>query len=178
MKKDFIAPIAVLVLICVITTGVLAATNSVTEPVITDAANRRADESRAAILPGADSFEKLDLEFPDGVTDAYSASNGAGDVVGYVLTATASGYGGAGSLGIMLAISPEGVVTGITTLANGETKGLGSRVSEPDYEGQFVGMDKSLTDYHAVTGATISSDAYRGAVESALSAYAIIMEAA
>ncbi|MDR1329679.1 MAG: electron transporter RnfG, partial [Oscillospiraceae bacterium] len=90
MKKDFIAPIAVLVLICVITTGVLAATNSVTEPVIAQEENRRADESRAAILPGADSFDKLELELPDGVTDAYSASNGTG----YVITATASGYGG------------------------------------------------------------------------------------
>ncbi|MDR1328688.1 MAG: FMN-binding protein, partial [Oscillospiraceae bacterium] len=124
--------------------------------------------------PGADSFDKLELELPDGVTDAYSASNGTG----YVITATASGYGGAGSLRIMLALSPEGVVTGVTTLANGETKGLGSRVSEPGYEEQFVGMDKSLEGYHAVTGATISSDAYRGAVESALSAYEIIMEAA
>ncbi|MDR2616169.1 MAG: FMN-binding protein [Oscillospiraceae bacterium] len=172
MKKDFIAPIVVLLLICIVTTGVLAATNSVTAPVIAAAAKERADAERIAILPSADGFELIDMELPEGVTEAYAATNG----VGYVFIVTASGYGGADSLIIMAAVSEEGSIIGVTTLANNETQGLGSRVSEPEYQGQFVGMDSALDGYEAVTGATISSEAYRGAVTGALRAFELIKE--
>jgi electron transport complex protein RnfG len=170
MKKDFIAPIAVLFLICAITTGVLAATNGVTAPVIEAAARKRADEARIAILPSADGFEELAADgLPEGVTEAYAATNGAG----YVFASSGTGYGGAGSILLMIAVSPDGTILGVTTLANNETQGLGSRVSEPLHEGQFIGMDASLEGYEAVTGATISSEAYRGAVLDALRAFEI-----
>jgi electron transport complex protein RnfG len=171
VKKDFIAPIAVLFVICAVTAGVLAATNSVTAPVIEAAAKERADEARTAILPSADGFEEIDASgLPEGVTEAYAATNGAG----YVLASSGTGYGGAGSILLMIAVSTDGTILGVTTLANNETQGLGSRVSEPGHEGQFVGMDASLEGYEAVTGATISSEAYRGAILGALRAFEII----
>ncbi|MDR0445870.1 MAG: FMN-binding protein [Oscillospiraceae bacterium] len=174
MKKDFILPIAVLVLICIVTTGLLAATNSVTQPVIAQAERERADAERTAILPEADEFQQIDAKLPEGVTEIYAATNGAG----YVITSEASGYGGAGSIRIMVAVSGDGRIIASRTLANGETKGLGSRVSEPGYEDQFAGMDASLQGYNAVTGATISSNAYKSAISNALLAFESVTAAA
>jgi electron transport complex protein RnfG len=90
--------------------------------------------------------------------------------VGFIFEITADGYGGVGSLKLMVAVSEDGVIIATKTLANGETKGLGSRVSEPAFESQFNGKT-NLDDFQAITGATISSTAYRGAVEQALALY-------
>ncbi|MDR0839040.1 MAG: FMN-binding protein [Oscillospiraceae bacterium] len=174
MKKDFVIPIAVLLAICVVISGALAATNNVTSPIIVEAAAVRAERARTEILPSADGFTAIDARLPDGVDEAYAATNGTG----YVFTLSATGYGGSGSLVLMAAVSPDGKIIAVKTLANGETKGLGSKVSEPAYETQFVGMDKNLTGYQAITGATISSKAYAGAVKIALEAYEVVKGAA
>lgn len=171
MKNDFVMPIVVLVLICVVITGALALTNSVTEPVITANAASRAEAARIEILPEADGFELISLpQEIYGVTELYKATNG----VGYVISVSGDGYGGVGSLSLMVALSPDGTIISVKTLANGDTKGIGSKVSEPGYESQFAGMDASMTGYSAITGATVSSGAYRSAVENALAAYALI----
>jgi electron transport complex protein RnfG len=181
MKKDFLIPILVLVVICVVVSGALAATNGLTEPMIVAAAGERASAAMRELIPEAADFELLeDARFPDGVVEAYRAVTAEGDrgyvppPLGYIFTLSADGYGGSGSLRLMAAVSPDGVILAMKTLANGETKGLGSRTSESAYEGQFVGMDANLTGYQAITGATISSKAYRGAVEKALAAFELV----
>lgn len=168
MKKDFILPIIVLVVICAVISGALAATNAVTSPVIEAGKQERAETARAEVLPEADGFVKVELteEIP-GITECYEATNGAG----YVISMSADGYGGKGSLSLMAAISPDGNIIAVKTLSNGDTKGIGSRVSEPAFEGQFAGMDVSMSGYQAITGATVSSKAYSGAVANALAAY-------
>ncbi len=171
MKNDFVMPVVVLVLICVVISGALAATNSVTGPVIVKGATERAEAARIEILPEADGFERISPQREIyGVTECYRATNGAG----FVISVSGDGYGGNGSLSLMVAVSPEGAIIATKTLANSDTKGIGSKVSEPLYESQFAGMDSSLGGYIAITGATVSSNAYRSAVENALAAYAAI----
>lgn len=171
MKNDFVMPIVVLVLICLVVSGALAATNSVTEPIIVEGAIIRAEAARIEILPEADGFEQVALqEEIYGVTDCFKATNGAG----YVISVSGDGYGGNGSLSLMIAISEDGKIIATKTLANGDTKGIGSRVSEAAYESQFAGMDKNLSGYSAITGATVSSGAYKSAVQNALAAFAQI----
>ncbi len=56
---DFGAPIIVLVLICVIMSGLLAFTNGITAPIIAEAERKANEEARLEVLPSADAFEKV-----------------------------------------------------------------------------------------------------------------------
>ena len=60
-KNDFVMPILVLSLICLVITALLALTNSATEPVITQAALERAEAARTEIIPEADGFELMEV---------------------------------------------------------------------------------------------------------------------
>jgi electron transport complex protein RnfG len=174
MKKDFVMPILVLSVICLVISLALAVTNGFTSPVIAVNAADRAETARRALIPEAEGFAPVAAPgLPGGVTEAYGTTNG----VGYVFSVSATGYGGSGSLQILVGIDNDGKIIAIKTLANGETKGLGSRVSEPDFEGQFAGKDGGLDGVNAVTGATISSKAYLGAVREAFAAYTLVKEA-
>ena len=62
VKKDFVMPIAVLTIICLVITALLALTNSATEPVIRQSALERAEAARAEIIPDADGFELIEAE--------------------------------------------------------------------------------------------------------------------
>ncbi|MDR3277238.1 MAG: FMN-binding protein [Oscillospiraceae bacterium] len=174
MKKDFAAPIIVLAAICLVISLALAVTNSFTEPVIAVNAAERAETARRALIPEAEDFAPIDASgLPGSVTDAYGTTNG----VGYVFSVSATGYGGSGSLQILVGLDNDGKIIAVKTLANGETKGIGARVSEPGFEGQFPGKDGSLEGVNAITGATISSTAYLGAVRDAFAAYTLVKEA-
>ena len=61
-----------------------------------------------------------------------------------------------------MAFSPDGEVTSITAMSNSETPGLGSRIAEESYIGQYVGKPATALDASEVdliSGATISSKA-------------------
>ncbi len=162
--KDIIKPIAVLGAICLVVTALLAYINSVTSPIILAAEQKAAEEARLEVMPEANSFEKIDSELPEGVTEAYLADTG-----GYVFMLTTKGYGGDIKLicGIL-----DGKLTKIKTLSHNETSGIGSKVVAGNYGDNYIG--KSEDDYSqvdSVTGATISSKAYKKALGNAFAAY-------
>ena len=81
-------------------------------------------------------------------------------LVAYVIVAQSKGYGG--QVPIAVAFSPDGEVTSITAMSNSETPGLGSRIAEESYIGQYVGKPAAALDASEVdliSGATISSKA-------------------
>ena len=169
MKNDFIKPVLSLTLICLVISGALAITNSVTEPVIAGAAAIRTEAAMQDAVPGATDFEAVTADgLPDSVKEAYRSLND----VGYVFIIETGGYGG--DILLICGIGPEGKVLRCTTLEHSETKGLGSRITEAQFEQQFSGMDSRLEGVEAITGATISSSAYIGAVRDALNAYSVI----
>ena len=172
--KDIVKPIAVLASICLVVTALLAFINSVTAPIIKAADEAAAAKARQEVLSEADEFELLDLELPDGVTEAYAAANGTG----YVFMLTTKGYGGAISL--ICGVKADGTIESVQTLSHSETSGIGSRVVDNNsaYREQYAG--KTADDYDtvdAVTGATISSKAYIKAIEAAFEAYESVKEA-
>ena len=100
------------------------------------------------------------------------------------------GQGFAGKLGVMVGFdlqTDDLVAIGITTMS--ETPGVGTRVREPEFTGQFTGLSKVTParvkrdggDIDAVSGATISSQAVTQAVEAARAVFgehkAAILEA-
>ncbi len=172
MKKDFVLPILVLTVICLVITAALAITDSFTGPVIAEAAARRAEEARNAIIPEAEGFEELTLDgLPAAVTEVYRATNG----VGYVIALTTAGYGG--DMKLLCGIDPDGFLIACRTLEQSETKGIGTKAIDT-LERVLPGSDAALEGVDAVSGATITSRAYINAVKDAYSAFEIAKEAA
>lgn len=175
MWTDFIAPIGVLLLICIVASALLAYTNSVTAPIIAQAQAQAAEEARIAVLPEADGFEQLTVDgLPETVTEVYRSTNDAG----YVFMLTCDGYGGRDTLNLICGIDIGGRITGTQVLSHEETVGLGSKIAEEDFRGQFLGKDAGLEGVDAIGGATVSSNYFMGAIEDAFAAYDMVKEGA
>ena len=169
VKNDFVMPIVVLTVICLVITALLALTNSATQPVIEKAALERAEAARAEIIPEADGFELMEVDnLPGSVTEIYRTTNDTG----YVFMLTTMGYGG--EMDLILGMDNDGKIIDVKTLKHSETKGMGSKTAEEPFRSQFRGADASLEGVDAITGATISSKAYIGAVADAFAAYEMI----
>lgn len=165
-------PIVVLVIICIVITGALAATNGVTAPIIEEAKVAAENAARTELLPEAEgAFTPVENVEVENVSAIYVADNGAGTII----TSSAKGYGG--DVVVMTAFNPDGTIKQIKVTEQAETKGIGSKVVDtPSYWENYQGLDASQPlvlneDVDAVTSATISSTALINAVNSAIEAY-------
>ena len=165
-------PIVVLVIICIVVTGALAATNGVTAPIIEEAKVAAENAARTELLPEAEgAFTPVENVEVENVSAIYVADNGAGTII----TSSAKGYGG--DVVVMTAFNPDGTIKQIKVTEQAETKGIGSKVVDtPSYWENYQGLDASQPlvlneDVDAVTSATISSTALISAVNSAIEAY-------
>lgn len=165
--KDFVVPAAVLTAICLVVSAALAGTYGMTEPIIEAAKRAEADAARVVVLPGGSDFKEVTVSGVDNIVEAYEAGNGAG----YVITGIGKGgYGG--DLQVMAGIDKDGKITGVKLMDNSETQGIGSKVGEDAYTSQYKGKDSaSLDQVNAVSGASISSGAFKGAVQNIFQAY-------
>ncbi len=162
-------PIIVLVSICAIAGVLLGVVHQVTAPVAAAIAEQRAQETYASLVPDAASFEEIETSV-EGCTAALRAVDASGSTVAYVVVAQSKGYGG--QVPIAVAFTPDATVLSITTMPNSETPGLGSRIAEEFYIGQYVGKPAqtlAVEDIDVISGATISSKA-------ALSAFNIAVQ--
>lgn len=172
--KDIIKPIAVLAAICLVVTALLAYINSVTAPIIADANAKAEAEAQHEVLTEADAFENIDVEnagLPKEVTKAVKATNGAG----YVFSLTVKGYGG--DIKLTCGIKSDGTIEATKTIEHSETSGIGSRVvgKDSDYRHNYEGKTaETYESVDALSGATISSKAYKSAVKAAFEAYDIL----
>ena len=169
IKKDFILPISVLSLICLFVSGALAVVNSYTKPVIEGAAAERAAAARKEVIPQADGFELLEVDgLPRTITEVYRATNDTG----YIFMITSPGYGG--DVKLICSIDPDGKIIKTVTLAQTETKGMATPVFENPHESQYIGKNKNLDGIVGITGATISSNAYKNGIRDAFTAFEIV----
>ena len=176
MKKnstwnELLKPVVVLTVICAVVSAALAAVNGITAPIIAEAAAKAADAARYELLPEADGFEEIEVEV-EGVTSMHKATNG----VGYVIAAQGNGYGGNGSVKLMIAYDNDGNITNITvTDCSGETPGIGDKiVKEAWFMEQFLGLNgeaKKGENVDTISGTTISSGAALNAVNAAYKAF-------
>lgn len=163
-------PIVVLCVICIITTGALALTNTATAPIIEAATLKAQEDARMELLPDAQGFTKAEGISVENVSDVYVADNG----VGTVITSSAKGYGG--TITVMVAFTPDGTVKQIKVTEQSETKGIGSKVAgDASYWERYAGQPaQPLTldqDVDRLSGATVSSRAVLAAVNSAIDAF-------
>ncbi len=174
MKKEgFVAPIIVLTVICLVVGGLLAYVNSITAPVIAEAAALAAEKAKKDVLPDADSFTDVDLKLEEGLPSTLESAATADNGAGAVFTLSGPGYGG--QIQIIVGIGSNGTITGTQVLAHSETAGLGARITGDKFRDQFIGKDSSLSGVDTIAGSTVSSKAFIGLVNDAFAAYDIIV---
>lgn len=169
MKKS-IKSILVLVCICATVSVLLAMTNFITEPIIKESEQQKANAALLEVLPDGEGFELLDISsytLPSTVSEVYRAKNG-----GHVVKLHTTGY--ATGMVLMCGISAEGSVVGSKLIASAETPAIGG-VAADAFATAVIGKDLSAIDtVDTVAGATKTTAAYRAAVKDALNTVVIL----
>jgi electron transport complex protein RnfG len=171
-------PAVILSLICLVTTGLLSLTYEMTREKRDYQIEAAANANRLALFPEAEQFIPLDLTGldarPDDLLEADCVQDSTGTCLGYLFICSRRGYGG--QVPVMVAVTPAGQIRGVRVLANDETPGLGKKVADASFLGQFTAQDIRLPfalkvdgkqqPVDAVSGATISSRAVTDAINS------------
>lgn len=174
-KSEMFKSIAILMVICLVISGALAVVNSFTAPVIEEARAARETASRQNMVPDAAEFQALPLENMPSISGAYKALAADGSVIGYVFTAGNKGFDG--TISVMTAINPEGAIIKVATIdVTSETKTLGGLTANPEYTDQYTGKGADLAGVDAITGATITSNAYEACVRDSFAAFDAVKE--
>ena len=144
--ENVVKPIVVLVVICLITSTLLAVTNYFTAPIIKAQEQQAAYAAYFEVLPGADNFTSVEGFATTGVEEAVKADNGTG----YAFKAIGKGFGG--DVPVIVGVDMNGFAAELT--------GKSGSVA--------LGSD----GVNGLSGATVSSTAVVNAVNSALSCFA------
>ena len=160
-------------MISAVCAGVLAYVNGLTKEPIGKMLVEKTVSAAKAVLPAAASSVE-EAAFPGDAGEKYFVGKDAsGNVVGYAVTGSAEGYGGAVVLMVGLEADKSTVVR-YKAISAAETPGLGMKLNSPEFSGQFSGkgasglkVRKDGGDVEAITSATITSRAVCGAIAAA-----------
>ena len=181
-KKDTLLNMFVaLFVICIVAGGVLGIVFNATKDPIAAAENAKRTAAIKNVLPEFKTLKTVnvksameDAEIPFHL--AYDADNNF--IGAAVETFTNKGF--SGNISLMVGILADGTVNNISVLQHAETPGLGSKMEEETFKGQFCdknpasfnfSVKKDGGDVDAITAATISSRAFCDAVNRALSTF-------
>ena len=155
--------------------GVLADGTVVTEGVenaqaITDAVTK----IRSTVLEEIDITAYPDLEKT--VISAQKTSTG-----NFVVETKGAGYGIKGGneyhpasgeyIVVRVSMTPEGRIIDCLTVSEAETDGLGDACADASFYGQFAGKtEENYTEIDAISGATLTTDGYKQAIQRAFAA--------
>ena len=130
--------VIVLFAICAATALLLGLTNYVTAPFIAANNEKTTQEAMAAVLP-ADSYDEVEYTGGDAMVQAVYKAGDAGYVV-EVKPATSF----SGNLTIMVGVDNTGACSGISITSTGETSGLGSKATDPDWQELHEKLNASI----------------------------------
>ena len=143
----------------------LAGTQSSLQARIKENQVRALNEAIAEVVSGTTKTEPLEI---DG-NDVYKCVNDAGEMIGWVVDA--SGMGFIDKIRMVIGLPPAcDTILGVKVIENVETPGLGNKIVEESWAGQYAGLDateevkllksgadKDNNEIDAITGATWSS---------------------
>jgi electron transport complex protein RnfG len=176
--KDKILPALVLMIICVVISGLVIVVYNLTyvdnTGVMTDALKdgcleifNDKDAEFEIILKESDGEEKIPLAY-EGVEQIIVCK----DKNLCVFEIVEDGYA-KGGLHVLVGINADGAVEGISFVEIKETKGVGTKVEDEKWLENFKGATdkKAVSDVDTITGATFSSKGVKSAVTTALKTY-------
>jgi len=162
-----------LVLISMVMSAALAFVYIKTKGPIEAASRQKEIDAIRQVSPDFDNDPSAAKTEKEGVV-IYRLSN-QGEPVGYAVKSfTDKGFGG--HVEIMAGFLTDGSIHNITVLQHKETPGLGTKMTDPKFSGQFLGKNPSAFKLlvkkdggavDAITAATVSSRAYCDAVQRA-----------
>lgn len=177
--KKYLKDLVPLVAICLVAALLLGVFNMITKGPIAENTARVAQETRTRLLPSAATFEPVELEEGSAMDSCYVGLDADGNTVGHVVETTVGGYGG--EIVVTVGVDADNVITGINVGGENfsETAGLGALSKEAAFTDQFIGEKAPLTlakgtsgtqdgIIDAISGATITSTAVNGGVNSAV----------
>ena len=174
--KEFLKLAGTLFIITFVAAALLCGVNAMTAEQIRQNEIEKSNKAMQAILTSAESFTETDNE-------NISVGTAGEETVGYCVTVDApGGYGG--DISMMVGFNADGSVAGIDILSHGETAGLGANCDTDDFKARlagkiypveaFKGVAVTDSQFQAITGATITSNAIARGVNNA---YEILQDA-
>lgn len=162
--NEFVLPIIVLVAICVFISAAMAAINLITAPKIDDAQRQKEEEALSIVVPDNQGFTKQEIsDLPESVVALYS-DNGSSAVA---VMLSIKGYDSSNPMSVAVGFDEDGKIIKTSVIScNGETKGIGSKVSDESFLSRFSGLS-DVSSVDTISGATISSSAFKAAMEDA-----------
>lgn len=156
-----------LLVITSLVAAVLAGVDAITEPVILRLNEEKTQQAIEAVLPGGG--QPLELEDTTGLIKAAYVSD-----TGYAVQVAPSGFDG--EIDMMVGVSKDGKVLGISIISHTETAGLGAVAAAKTsageaFRGQFSNTDAPFavgSNIDALTGATITSKAVTSGINAAV----------
>lgn len=179
--KEILRLIIVMTIISAAAGVILAYTNKVTRDPIEKARSKETVEALALVLPPFDNQPSTctNTVAVQGQDWTFYVARQNGQYVGAAFVSTSrKGYGG--EIKLMVGVTADGTVKDVRILSQQETPGLGTKVAETPFRGQFANKPVAGTvwkvrkdggDFDAITGATISSRAVLEAIQAGLSVY-------
>ena len=169
----YIAKLTITLLgITLVTSFLLSIVYTVTKPTIAALNEQARQESMLAVMADATEFSEVAYTETAGVTGVDAAYNGS-ELLGYCVQTEPAGFGGA--ISMMVGVSTDGTVTGVSILEHNETPGVGTNAMTEDFLAQYMGRTGTLTvktgadtDIQHITGATVTSAAVTDGVNIAL----------
>ena len=157
-----------LLLITACVAAALAGVNMITKDRIAEAKQQKTLNAMAAVLPGVDGLEPMELTGETGIVSSVYASGDS-----YAVQVEPAGFNG--KVTMMVGVS-GGKVTGVSVISHTETPGLGAVAAARNAKGeafraQFAGQSGTLavgSQIDAMSGATITSNAVVAGVNAAL----------
>lgn len=150
-----------LLVICLVVAAVVSLVNEVTKARYAEIQKEEQQKAMASIF-GSTSVTVT------GQGDGFYAVRQGEELLGYCVQVVTAGFGG--DMTLMVGFRADQALVGVQILSHSETPGLGARVSDASYLGQYAGKSGTLTlgeNVDAISGATISSRAVLAGVKEA-----------
>lgn len=169
----------VLMLVCTLMTAALAAINAVTAPLIEKGEQQKRNDILSDFFPIMVSSQANESDIAS-VSAVYTVFGAESDIIGYCVDVTETGY--AGDVSMMVAVSEEGAILGVSLVSHSETKGLSEKKEASALCDRFEGKtgQQKFTEnggsIDKIAGATYSSRAVLNGVNHALAAVSALME--
>ena len=164
--KHLLNTIVILLVIAILFGAAMFGLNFITGPIIEKNNQGEQFAPLLEVLPDGKGFEELEnlgeLGLPAAITNAYRETEGNG----YVFRVTSTGY--KSGMVIMVGINAEGKITGTKCLETQDTFG-----KEPQIDNSYNGQSLSDLVPTMISGATMTSNGYKDAVNNALQAFTL-----
>lgn len=182
-ESNFTNMVVTLFAVCLLASAVVGVVYAVTEEPIAATEMAKTNAAIGQVVPEFNNTPSEDVMDVEGAR-VYPALKD-GQPVAYAIEAvTSKGFGG--SIKLMVGITTDGTIHGISVLSHSETPGLGAKIDDPEgIRVQFCGKNPEVDgfkmvvkkdggDVDAITASTISSRAFCDAVTNAYNTFKAI----